>query len=227
MRRSVTIHDAKRRLGFDDAFKLRTKADWDTVQAVAKDKIVEARRSSDDAKAAGISEARAILKKHFGQGRVCPTCGTPKDSLAYECRLCSHQRRYYPKTLPLMKPNKEFDFSSTRLIPKRPNRSELAKALRKLVAGQVGDSFTTHKLSRSVKMAADAMGLEVLTACISGDEKKKEICVWRSDGLTSDEVNEIIQRRMAGLPVPDPKPCMPPAKTPSRVNGVEPIAAAV
>jgi hypothetical protein len=202
-------------LGLEPSFKIRDEDDYRQVMLVWRDRTVVARKSNNDEEAAVLSLCKEVVKRWWNCrfSRKCPTCDDAKSIHAHECRRCSYLRRYHSRSMNETTV-KDYEFSKTTLVTPRVHSSgELSRALRQMAdEGQVGDSFVTPKAPTSIKLQAKMLGLEVICRManpLERDPKKRKYRVWRSDGLSDEEVNEILKKRMAGQPVPPPKKCVP------------------
>ena len=108
---------------------------------------------------------------------------------------------------------KDYEIQHTVLVtPRLHIGGDLTTALRKLVEGQVGDSFVTPKVTSSVNLAAKNLGLEVMCRIENLSERNPKLRryrVWRSDGYDEAKINDIIRLRKQGLPIPPRKECVP------------------
>jgi hypothetical protein len=212
--RRWNIRRAVSYLGLDPAFKVRTDEDMNLVMAVWKERTVLARKTNNDEEAKTLSLCKELVKRWYNcrTSRKCPKCGEAKSTHAYECRRCSYFTRHHSHSMSETTV-KDYEIVATALVtPRNHITGELTLALRQLVDGQVGDSFVTPKQPTSIKLQAKMLGLEVMCRIANPaerDPKKRKYRVWRSDGLEDTKVNEIIQKRMKGEPVPKPKDCVP------------------
>lgn len=215
----MTFRRAKLLCGLPDDFFLRNELDYTQAINFWRAKTVEARKNGNDNHAAVLSQCKQIFKERHAarQSKICPDCGGAKSANGVRCQSCSFRWRFYKNQLNENNSMKEYEVVlGTTLIPPRTTYTGiLTCTLRKLTEGQVGDSFVTKKHSCVVKAAARNLGLEVICRCINPEERdkaKRMYGVWRSDGMTMEQVNEIIQKRLKGEAVPPPKPCVPDPK---------------
>ena len=210
---------AKRLCGLDEQFEIKTKSDFEYALRFWRERTVAARRANDDTTAATLSQCKEIFKRLYNRiaSYRCPDCDQGKSLYAVRCNMCARIYRYYRHSIPsqssLMKIH-EIEEGLVIVPPITHRTGELSAICRKLATtGQIGDSFTTPKSSTSTNAVCRALGMTVIIRMVNHEEKdkKKRIYrVWRSDGLSMDEVNEILRKRLAKEPVPPAKPCVPP-----------------
>lgn len=217
-------------LGLNPFLDPREDANFVLIMKRWKDLTVEARRTENMAEAAKLSEVKNIIKAVHQREKnsICPDCGNRKSSKCARCNTCDKRHRFYPKTL--KESQNMSDISNLNkvekalsLIPDVPRKtSALMMALTELSKGQIGDSFVTHKPANSVLQQARYAGGIVTCRLINQGEterKKRRYRVWRTDGKSMEEVNEIISRRMAGEVIPKPPEWVRPSKEELKAMG--------
>ena len=204
-------------VGVEPNYDMRTPEDYDFLQRCVRDLMVMARRSGDDDQAAIFSQCKALLKRRFYLRGLKCECGNAKSRHADHCHTCYMRIRFYKVSLnePKMKEH-EIESVLTPVPDIIRKTGALSTVIRQLAQkGQVGDSFVTDKSSSSVGNLARHLGLEILTRVANPEEKdvkKRKYRVWRSDGMSMDQINQVIADRQAGKPAPLPKPCVPEAR---------------
>jgi hypothetical protein len=202
--RRNAFKQAKELLGLADDFEIRGEEDYQFALRVWKDKTVLARQLDDQAAAAVLSQAKEILKRRHTSriSRVCPNCGEPKSQNCRFCRTCYHDERWHKHSLHThsvtMKENEVEDGLSV-IPPKAHANGAIANVCRKLLAGQIGDSFVTDRPPSTINNVCRNLSLQIIVRTINPaekDKKKKRWRVWRSDGMEMEKVNEIIRSRM-------------------------------
>lgn len=214
-----TFKHAKKLCALDDNFEITSDETFNFAMKVWKEKTVAARNANDDALAAELSQCKELFKRRHTNRvlRVCPKCGGSKSTHAMNCSVCARRERFYPNEIPstsvVMKEH-EIEEGLVIIGPRCHQTGVLTSIIRKLASsGNVGDSFITDKQSTSIKNVARMAGMEVIVRIANPEEKdkkKRRYRVWRSDGKSMEEVNEIIRKRMAGETVPPSPPCVPP-----------------
>lgn len=204
-------------LGYD----ITKEEDFDLALRIWRVKTADARRNGNDDLAADLSQAKEALKRRKSRlGTKCPDCGQGKSKFAARCNVCARRVLFYPNQMNASTPLTEHEIEATPLpVPPRTLRSGiLTQTMRELATtGTVGDSFVTSKQSTTIKSVARLLGMEVITRIVTHGKKvagKKykvgqQYRVWRSDGKSEKELNEIIKRRLAGEKI-ESKPCEPP-----------------
>jgi len=192
------------------------------IMAAWRTRAATARRMGDEEKERELSQVKQAVKRRRQRlGFRCPDCGGYKSRFAQRCQRCNVRVQFYPNQMNATTPIAEHEIESVLLsIPPRAHcGGVLTNTMRKLaLEGVVGDSFVTSKQTTTVKLVAKLLGMQVLTRLITPGKKvpgKKakvgqQHRVWRSDGKTESELNDIIKRRQAGEKFPV-VPCVPPA----------------
>lgn len=220
-----TLRWSLQQIGLPPDFPLKTEDHFNTAFRCWKERTVDARRANQDRLAADLSLAKANIVKR--QKRLaslrCPRCGKLKSPTAEQCRPCALYTRFYSDKVEAMNNPELYKVETpVEAIPDRSTRAgPLMIALRKLATGQIGDTFVTDKNGTMVASAARKLGGNVIVRCINTgekDPKKRLYRVWRSDGLSMDEVNAVIRDRIAGMNVPD----APAWKVPDEKKKVKP-----
>jgi hypothetical protein len=210
---------AKELCGLDHDFEIRSEEDYNFALRVWKEKTVAARQANNDELAAMLSQAKQVFKRRYTRlvSIHCPTCGNSKSQYAYQCHMCARINRYYHNQVPqssIVMKEHEIEEAVVLIPPRLHATGVLTGVLRKLATtGKIGDSFVTDKQPTSVKNIARSLGMEVTVRIANleeHDKKKRRWRVWRTDGLEMEAVNEIIRKRLAGEPVLESKPCVPP-----------------
>lgn len=214
----LTFAQAKKLCGLPAEFELKRQEDFERAIAAWKEKTVAARNGDRDNEAADLSQCKELFKKRWSarQSRICPRCGDFKSAHAVHCGTCAraeknHHNEMNETTVELKQHELEL---GTILVPPRATKSgPLTTVMQKLaLEGQIGDSFVTCKPPTSVSAVARSLGLSVITRTANPevkDKSKRLYRIWRCDGLDMEAVNQIIRKRLAGEPVPPPKPCVP------------------
>lgn len=110
--------------------------------------------------------------------------------------------------------NDLYKIESSIIIPVERGDGALTTAMEMLAKGHIGDSFISDKTNSSINNVAKIYGGRGKIACKSvnpeeKDRHKKRYRVWRTDGKTLYEVNEIIQKRTRGEDITKPEPWTP------------------
>lgn len=209
---------AKELCGLPSDFEIRSQETYEVALAYWKEKTVAARREGNDALAAELSCAKELFRKRHATrvNRLC-ACGRGKSAHAVRCRICSTTARYYGnKVMESTETNVELNAIETALVPV-PERSTRAGKMRLMcrqlaTKGQVGDSFVTDKPPPTVNTVARNLGMKIIYRLANPqekDRKKRLYRVWRSDGKSMEELNDIIRRRLAGEEMPPSESCIP------------------
>ena len=213
--RRLSFADAKRLCGISSLQRLDTDDDYAAVNAAWKSRMVAARNAGDEEEAKVLSQAHQVFKRRYisAVSRVCPDCGQSKSLFAMRCGRCSRIYRFYRHMIPqpVLK-DYELEQAAVPVPPRKHMPGKLAIAMLKLSNSQVGDSFVCGNASATIKNAAAAVGLQVIVRIANveeTDKKKRKFRVWRSDGLESEAVNEVIEKRRKGEVVPPPEKCVP------------------
>jgi hypothetical protein len=211
------LRQALTMLGLPSDFRVQKQADFEVALALCKEKIVAARKANNDQLAAEFSCCKELFRSRHNRmvSRQCE-CGRAKDLYATQCSECSRTRRYYSKNLMAETPLKLHEIEVTPVaVPHRwQPRGLLTLTLKKLAeSGQTGDSFITDRTPSAIKLQGKMFGLQCVIRIANPNEKdlkKRVYRVWRSDGLSEDELNALIQKRLKGEPVPATPPCHQP-----------------
>lgn len=217
MGKRFTFARAKELVGLPSDFELRSEETYAHALACWKERTIAARREGRDADAAELSRAKECFKArhHRRVSRICK-CGEAKNPHAEFCQVCSRTNRYYRnQVMEHTETHVELNAMEPTLVPV-PERSTRAGKMRLMcqqlaTTGQVGDSFVTDKPPASVSTVARTLGMKIIFRLVNPQEKdaKRLYRVWRSDGKSMEELNDIIRRRLAGEAVPLSEPCVP------------------
>lgn len=213
-RHRLSLKRALLEIGLPGNFSVRSQEAYDEAMERWKKLVVAARRSNCDDRAAFLSQCKSVIKKRHesAKSRICPRCGEGKSQEAEHCNVC-YRILFYSDAIDYTEPTMHEIESSLILVPDvARRRGALTEALLKLAKGKIGDSFVSDKTASSITLAAKMQGGQVICRIANPEEKdpkKRKYRVWRSDGLSMEEVNTIIRKRMEGQPVPESKEWVP------------------
>lgn len=204
-------------LGLPTDYDIRSDGGFVRAMAIWKELTVEARKQNDDAHAATLSLCKVLIQKkyQYHKSRICPKCGRAKARHSAHCQMCNVQLAYYSDKLD--EPKIMLHQIESALIPV-PNiqrkQGELVRALKILGEGNIGDSFVTNRSASSCVFMAKTLGGNIICRIANPtekDPKKRLYRIWRTDGLSQDEVNAILAKRLKGETVEKPPAWVPPS----------------
>lgn len=210
----MTIVEALKLSGLAENFKLDSAQNHEIFLQSNKRHIVEARRMADALRIAGnkegerkwefeaarISEARERLRKIWPkkQKRTCG-CGRGKTEHQDKCRICrrvgltlSEQRFATAQIETLVgKVEDGVTIDDEQACRQNPLRDAM------LGLKEVGMSFVTTCFHSTIMRAQKRHDVKVIVRQIAVNRatKRRTYRVWRSDGLSWEEINRIIEQR--------------------------------
>lgn len=156
----------------------------DVLLVKCKENMVKARYAGDDDTSKHLSQIKAHLNNI---GRSFCGCGHRKSRGAAQCPKCKLGEPHVVRILP-----NYVEYNVPITIRKQP--SVMRDALMKL--DKVGASIVTPSMSiNHAKEMAKSLGIGVLVRTVDS----KHIRVWRTDGKSLEEVNEIIRKNAGAL----------------------------
>jgi hypothetical protein len=211
-RKRYSVKDALTVLGLPTTLDMRNEDQYKKAHAVWLELTVVARRNGDDTKAATLSEASAKIKQRFNtRHRKCGICG--KICIGNYCGMHARTVRHYSSNVEPMNNTELYKIETVEMVP-NVRTSQLNRTMEQLAKGYVGDSFITDKCPTTIHMAARIIGGsgKIIARIINPEEKDKNKLrwrVWRTDGMSYWDVNEVIRKRREGTDRTKPAPWPP------------------
>jgi len=194
-RARLDLKAALRTCEMPDGFTVSSQDDIKEVHEKWRHLLVAARRAGNMERAADLSNAWALVKRQ--RDRWCP-CGRMKSRGA---RLCATCLVLHKNGRAMGVPEFCVGVVSDGVLIESTKRSKLYDALNKLDA--VGKSVVLDSKCETIRAAACKLGVKVKIYQMQDENgvKTKFFRVWRTDGLSIEDVNAAILKRNPG-PIP-------------------------